>query len=148
MITVFTPAYNRGYVLERLFDSLQKQTCKEFEWLVIDDGSTDETKDLLSSFAQRANFPMRYRRQKNSGKHVAINRGAQLAKGEWFFIVDSDDWLPSDSIEVNSRYIEQIADDPAFAGVSGVRARRRFFPCRAREDPRQPQSEGQGEVFP
>lgn len=123
MITVFTPAYNRGYVLERLFDSLQKQTCKDFEWLVIDDGSTDETKDLLSSFAQRANFPMRYRRQKNSGKHVAINRGAQLAKGEWFFIVDSDDWLPSDSIEVNSRYIEQIADDPDFAGVSGVRAR-------------------------
>ena len=123
MITVFTPTYNRGYVLERLFDSLQKQSCKDFEWLVIDDGSTDDTEALLQSFVQRANFPMRYQSQQNSGKHVAINRGAQLAKGEWFFIVDSDDWLPNDSIEINSRYLGQIADDPAFAGVSGVRAR-------------------------
>lgn len=123
MITIFTPSFNRGYSLERLFDSLQKQSCKDFEWLVIDDGSTDDTKALLQSFAQRADFPMRYQTQKNSGKHVAINRGAQLAKGEWFFIVDSDDWLPNDSIEVNTRYLEQISGDLTFAGVSGLRSR-------------------------
>lgn len=123
MITVFTPTYNRAYSIARLFDSLQRQTCKDFEWVVVDDGSTDETTSLLAELKANATFPMQFERQKNAGKHVAINRGVNLARGEWFFIVDSDDWLPDDSIEVNLRYIAQIADDDSFAGVSGVRAR-------------------------
>lgn len=123
MITVFTPIYNRGYTIARLFESLQGQTSSDFEWVVVDDGSTDETPRLLVEFAEKANFPFRYERQNNSGKHIAMNRGAELAQGEWFFVVDSDDWLPSDSIEINLRYIAQIASDDSFAGVSGVCAR-------------------------
>ncbi|MFU0811234.1 MAG: hypothetical protein ACFWTL_06220 [Atopobium sp.] len=123
MITVFTPTYNRAYTLTRLFNSMQIQGCRDFEWVVVDDGSTDDTETLCQSFLSMATFPMRYIRQGNAGKHVAINRGATEAEGEWFFIVDSDDWLPKDSIELNVRYISQIADDPSFAGVSGVRAR-------------------------
>lgn len=123
MITVFTPCYNRAYTLQRLFDSLQGQSCKDFEWLIVDDGSTDGTAELCEGFAKEAHFPLRYFHQENSGKHVAINRGATEARGEWFFIVDSDDYLPADSIETNEGYLSQIADDPGFAGVSGVCAR-------------------------
>jgi glycosyltransferase involved in cell wall biosynthesis len=123
LITVFTPTYNRAYTLTRLFNSMQIQGCRDFEWVVVDDGSTDDTETLCQSFLSMATFPMRYIRQGNAGKHVAINRGATEAEGEWFFIVDSDDRLPKDSIELNVRYISQIADDPSFAGVSGVRAR-------------------------
>ena len=123
MITVFTPCYNRAYALQRLFESLQAQGSSDFEWLIVDDGSTDRTDELCRGFARDANFPVRYMRQENSGKHVAINRGAVEARGEWFFIVDSDDFLPPDSIETNERYLAQIETDPGFAGVSGVCAR-------------------------
>lgn len=123
MITVFTPCYNRAYTLQRLFDSLQAQSCPDFEWVVVDDGSTDETAELCAEFLKEANFPMRYFWQENAGKHVAINLGAAEARGEWFFIVDSDDYLPADSIEVNEGYLAQVAGDPGFAGASGVRAR-------------------------
>lgn len=120
MITIFTPTYNRAYTLERLFESLQGQTDRDFEWLVVDDGSTDGTEDLCKDFKGRAIFPMRYFKQENAGKHVAINRGAKEASGEWFFIVDSDDWLPEDSVEFNNEYLGQIANDTTFAGVSGM----------------------------
>ncbi|MGO5361227.1 MULTISPECIES: glycosyltransferase family 2 protein [unclassified Collinsella] len=123
MITVFTPSYNRAYTLPRLFGSLQRKTCSDFEWLIVDDGSTDGTAKLCEEFAKEARFPLRYVRQENFGKHVAINRGAIEANGEWFFIVDSDDYLPPDSIEINKGYLSQISGDARFAGVSGVRAR-------------------------
>lgn len=123
MITVFTPCYNRAHTLDRLFESLQAQTFRDFEWVVVDDGSTDGTHELCDYFIEQASFPMRYVWQKNAGKHVAINAGAAEARGKWFFIVDSDDWLPNDSLETNARYISQVEGDAAFAGVSGVRAR-------------------------
>lgn len=123
MITIFTPSYNRAYTLLRLFNSLQEQSRLDFEWLIVDDGSTDGTQELCAGFSRDASFPVRYRRQKNAGKHVAINRGAAEARGEWFFIVDSDDYLPANSIETNEGYLSQIAEDPGFAGVSGVCAR-------------------------
>lgn len=123
MITVFTPSCNRAYTLPRLFGSLQRQTCSDFEWVIVDDGSTDGTAELCEDFAKEARFPLRYVRQDNSGKHVAINRGAIEASGEWFFIVDSDDYLPPDLIEINKVYLSQISEDPRFAGVSGLRAR-------------------------
>lgn len=123
MITVFTPCYNRAYTLGRLFDSLQAQTYRDFEWIVVDDGSADGTRELCDRLGKLASFPMRYLWQENAGKHAAINVGAAVAQGDWFFIVDSDDWLPSDSLEVNARYLAQVEADPQFAGVSGVRAR-------------------------
>ncbi len=96
--TIFTPAYNRAYILPELYKSLREQTCKDFEWVIVDDGSTDDTQALCQHFEQDL-FPIRYFRQTNQGKHVAINKGVSLADGEWFFIVDSDDRLPADAIE-------------------------------------------------
>lgn len=123
MITVFTPCYNRAYTLERLFNSLQGQTYRDFEWIIVDDGSTDGTNELCERFVNCAAFPVRYIWQENAGKHAAINRAAFEARGNWFFIVDSDDWLPSDSLEVNAHYLAQVESDFGFAGVSGVRSR-------------------------
>lgn len=96
-LTVFTPTYNRAYTLPALYASLRQQTCRDFEWIIVDDGSQDDTEQLCQTFADDL-FPVHYFKTKNCGKHVAINYGVGKASGEWFFIVDSDDCLPPDSI--------------------------------------------------
>lgn len=124
MITVFTPAYNRAHLLPRLFESLCKQTFKDFEWVVLDDGSVDDTKSLTLSLSNREGtwFPVRYFWQENGGKHRAINRGVKEAKGELFLILDSDDTLPERSLEWINHYYQQIKDDASFGGVCGYMA--------------------------
>ena len=121
MITVFTPAYNRAYIIGQLYDSLCRQTCKAFEWLIVDDGSTDNTKGLITSFISENKIRIRYIDQCNGGKHTAINRGVREAKGELFFIVDSDDSLAEDAIEKFQRHFSEIKNDQSFCGVSGLR---------------------------
>lgn len=134
MITVFTPAYNRANLLPRLYESLCKQTYKDFEWVIVDDGSVDETASLFSSnvndndnenfnssiFPSFNSFKVRYFYQENGGKHRAINRGVKEARGELFFIADSDDTLPPDALEKVSGIYEGIKDYPIFAGVCGL----------------------------
>ena len=95
LITVFTPTYNRAKLLPRLYKSLQEQTNKDFEWVIVDDGSTDNTKEVIDNIItqQENDFPIRYFYKENGGKHTAINQGAKEAKGELFFIADSDDVL-------------------------------------------------------
>lgn len=121
MITVFTPAYNRGYIIHKLYESLCRQSFRNFEWIVVDDGSTDNTKELIQSFIAEEKINLRYFYQQNAGKHIAINRGVKEAQGELFFIVDSDDYLTHDALEKMSFYYEQIKDNDDFAGISGVR---------------------------
>ena len=88
MITIFTPTYNREHYLKRLYMSLTIQTDKDFEWLIVDDGSIDATENLIQSFIENEkSFSIRYYKTVNGGKHRAINKGVQLAKGEWCFIV-------------------------------------------------------------
>ena len=118
-ITVFTPTYNRAYTLERLYKSLMNQPCYDFEWLIVDDGSTDDTSTLTESFKQNKLFDVRYYRQENSGKHVAINKGVSLAQGDLFFIVDSDDYLTINSIETIITWENSISDKSSFAGIAG-----------------------------
>lgn len=120
-ITVFTPTYNRAYLLPRLYESLKNQTFKDFEWLIVDDGSTDGTRDLVDGWINEELFDIRYYYQENGGKHRAINRGTLLAKGEWFFIVDSDDYLPSISLEISNKWMKSVENDDSFAGVCGLR---------------------------
>lgn len=120
MITVLTPTYNRAYTLTRLFESLMQQNGS-FEWLIVDDGSTDDTQKLVEEFSPHATFDIRYIYQPNSGKHSAINTGAAAAHGEYCFIVDSDDALTPDAHEVIEA---QIARHPDHVGWS---FRRAFF---------------------
>lgn len=90
--TVFTPTFNRAGTLPRVFESLQAQTFRDFEWLVVDDGSTDDTPQVVERLRRNASFPIRYLRQDaNAGKHVAFNRGVREAAGELFLTLDSDD---------------------------------------------------------
>lgn len=98
-ITVFTPTFNRKSELERLYLSLISQTDLRFEWLIVDDGSTDGTEKMVVSWIDASPFPIRYIKQVNSGKHVAHNHGAAEASGEYFICVDSDDWLEPNAIE-------------------------------------------------
>ncbi len=120
-LTIFTPAYNRAYILRELYRSLCAQTSSAFEWLIVDDGSTDGTQALVEEFIAEGAIAIRYIRQENGGKHTAINRGVGEARGELFFIVDSDDRLAPDAVETLLREWSSIRDDASFAGLSGVR---------------------------
>lgn len=121
MITILTPTFNRAHLLPRLFESLTHQTDFDFEWLVIDDGSTDGTSDLFAGKTfLSAPFPIRYYRQENGGKHRALNAGVKQAKGDFIFIADSDDWLLPQSVAIVEQHTSAIADDNIFAGVAGL----------------------------
>lgn len=121
MITILTPTFNRAHLLPRLFESLTHQTDFDFEWLVIDDGSTDGTSDLFAGKTfLSAPFPIRYYRQENGGKHRALNAGVKQAKGDFIFIADSDDWLLPQSVAIVGQHTSAIADDNIFAGVAGL----------------------------
>ena len=121
LVTVFTPTYNRAYIIRKLFDSLQRQTFRDFEWLVIDDGSTDNTEALFKEFQAKATFPMRYIKVENGGKHRAINMGLKEAKGELFFIVDSDDYLVDNALHKVDEWYDTIKGNEKFCGLAGLR---------------------------
>ncbi len=121
-ITILTPVYNRAELLPRLFDSLLRQTFKDFEWIVVDDGSTDNTSEMLADIKQRCcnAFPMTCLYRDNGGKHMAINMGVARARGELFFIADSDDMLPADALASVAEEWRPISGDPNFGGLAGL----------------------------
>lgn len=122
MITVFTPTYNRGYILSKVYESLKKQDCKDFEWIVVDDGSVDNTEQLFEIWQkEKAGFSIIYKKICNGGKHRAINLAVQMAKGDAFFIVDSDDYISDDAISFIKEKFVYIADNEDFAAISGLK---------------------------
>lgn len=120
MITILTPTYNRAYTLPNAYDSLKKQTDYSFEWVIIDDGSTDETEALVSSWLGEEKFHISYYKQSNGGKHRAVNFGVQKALGEFVLILDSDDTLTSDCISFLEEHIPEVEGNE-FAGLAGLR---------------------------
>lgn len=99
-ITVFTPSYNRAKTLPRVFECLKKQTYKSFEWIIIDDGSEDNTKDVVDGFLKEDNFfDIIYVYQKNQGKHIATNNAVKMCSGNFFITLDSDDTCTNDALE-------------------------------------------------
>ena len=120
-ITVFTPTYNRGYIIENLYKSLQRQIFTDFEWLVVDDGSKDNTEELFDVWKKEDNnFNIRYYKKENGGKHRAINYALKIIKSPYVFIVDSDDILTNDAILTINSWIDTI-DDENIAAVSGLK---------------------------
>lgn len=97
-LTIFTPTYNRKIELKRLYNSLLKQTCKDFMWLVVDDGSTDNTVELLENIKKENKIKFKYIVQKNRGKYIAHNTGVRECATEYFLCVDSDDFLASNAV--------------------------------------------------
>ena len=125
-ISILTPTYNRGKLLLPLYDSLKNLTFNDFEWLIIDDGSEDDTEQYALSWIahniENAKFPIRYIKKNNGGKHTAINRGVREASGELILILDSDDTLPADSLATIAQYYEQCKGYKDCAGVCGLMA--------------------------
>lgn len=122
LITIFTPTYNREKELSKLYESLVRQTYSDFEWLVVDDGSTDDTSVFIGKCINEGKITIKYHKINNGGKHRAINKGLDLAEGELFFIVDSDDYLPDDSLEIVDSQYKTIKGNDSFIGVVGYRA--------------------------
>ncbi|MCQ9617126.1 glycosyltransferase [Paenalcaligenes niemegkensis] len=97
--TVLTPSYNRAHTLERAYQSLCKQSFQDFEWIIIDDGSVDSTKERVNGWQQEASFPIVYQWQENQHKKTAFNHGVRLAQGELVVALDSDDTLEPNALE-------------------------------------------------
>lgn len=117
--TVFTPTYNRSHTLHRVYESLVAQTYSDFEWLVIDDGSTDDTRSRIEAWQPIAPFPIRYIYQNPQGKHAAYNRAALESKGEFLICLDSDDsCLPHALERMKARWDEiPVRDRLRYSGI-------------------------------
>ena len=113
-ITIFTPTYNRAHTLGRTFESLKNQTIRDFKWLIIDDGSTDNTKDLVENFKQNAHFEIEYHYQENAHKFISIIRGVKFCNTEYFTILDSDDAILPNALEILLDEIKNVPDDIVF----------------------------------
>lgn len=118
-LTVFTPAYNRAHTIARTYDSLCRQTCKDFEWLVVDDGSTDNTEELVMGWIQENKIPIRYIKQQNRGMHGAHNTAYRNIETELNTCIDSDDFMPEDAVEKIVTFWKQNGSEE-YAGIVGL----------------------------
>lgn len=119
-LCIFTPTYNRAYCLEALFNSLCRQRSSRFSWLIVDDGSTDDTEELVKSLTERSPFPISYYRQDNGGKQRAFNTGVSHCQSELFMCVDSDDVLVDDAVNEILSHWEKVRHNPKIAGIIGM----------------------------
>ncbi len=122
LATVFTPTYNRARLLKRLYESLKEQSDKDFEWIIVDDGSKDNTEEVVQGFIKEKSIPIKYLKKENEGKHIAINVGCDMAEGELFFIVDSDDYIPKEAIEEVKRDWKKYRNNTGIAGLVYLKA--------------------------
>ena len=120
-ITVCTPTYNRAHLLNKLYTSLKKQNYNSFQWIIVDDGSTDDTEAVVNEFIKENNINIRYIKKKNGGKHTALNIGIDNAEGELFWIVDSDDYIIDDALKYIWNKWCELKDKKDFAGLSALR---------------------------
>lgn len=120
-LTVFTPAFNRAHLLTRLYESLCNQTCQDFNWLIVDDGSTDETKALVSKWIAENKIPMAYIYQENQGMHGAHNTAYKNIATPLNTCIDSDDYMPLNGVELILSKWNAI-DQKKYAGIIGLDA--------------------------
>ncbi len=120
-LTVFTPAYNRAHTIGRTYESLCRQTCKDFIWLVIDDGSTDGTRQLIEQWIADAVIPIQYIYQENQGMHGAHNTAYRNISTELNTCIDSDDYMPDDAVEQIVEFWKTHGSD-RYAGIIGLDA--------------------------
>lgn len=121
-LTIFTATYNRGYLIEKLYRSLQRQSVFDFEWLVVDDGSQDGTKVLFDQWCKEINpFPIRYYYQENSGLIRALNKGVILAEGRYLAKIDSDDYVTDDYARNILSWLKDLPLKEKVYAVGGLR---------------------------
>ncbi|MCM3115097.1 glycosyltransferase family 2 protein [Neobacillus sp. MER 74] len=121
ILTVFTPTFNRAYCLEKCYQSLVHQTCNDFVWLIIDDGSTDDTRELVNGWIQENKIEIHYHWQENQGMHCAHNTAYEFINTELNVCIDSDDYMPADAVEKIVSFWKKYGSD-RFSGIIGLDA--------------------------
>ena len=119
-LTVFTPTYNRAHLLSRCYESMMRQTCKEFVWMIIDDGSTDGTRNIVNKWmSERHDFEIKYYYKKNGGLHTAYNEAIEHIESPLCVCIDSDDWMPNDAVKKILDFWNLCGSDKV-AGIVGL----------------------------
>lgn len=118
-LTIFTPAYNRAHTIGRTYESLCRQTCKDFEWLIVDDGSSDNTRALVEGWIKENRIPIRYIYQQNQGMHGAHNTAYRNIETELNTCIDSDDYMPDDAVEKIITFWKRNGSN-RYAGLIGL----------------------------
>ncbi|PFJ08226.1 glycosyltransferase [Bacillus cereus] len=118
-LTIFTPTYNRAYCLTNCYESLKRQTCKNFIWLIIDDGSSDNTKELVDSWIAEKYINIMYHWQQNQGMHGAHNTAYEMIDTELNVCIDSDDYMPDDAVEKILSFWSRYGNDEV-SGIIGL----------------------------
>jgi glycosyltransferase involved in cell wall biosynthesis len=118
-LTIFTPTYNRAYILHQCYESLLRQTYKDFKWLVIDDGSSDNTRDLVQKWINEGIIPIEYFYQENQGMHSAHNAAYRLIDTKLNTCIDSDDYMPDDAVEKIIAFWKEKGSRK-YAGIAGL----------------------------
>ena len=118
-LTIFTPAYNRAHTIVRTYESLCRQTCQDFVWLVVDDGSSDNTRGLIEGWMQEGKIDIIYIYQENQGMHGAHNTAYKNIHTELNTCIDSDDYMPDDAVEKIVRFWKEHGTDK-YAGILGL----------------------------
>lgn len=120
-LTIFTPTYNRAYILPSCYESLCKQTSMDFEWIIVDDGSTDGTKSLVEEWIKEGRIKIKYIYQENGGKHRAHNNGINLSSGELFLCLDSDDILVEHAVGFVVEKFRHIGKNAGMIALKGFK---------------------------
>ena len=129
VVSIVTPTYNRANLLDRCFESLKSQTCKGFEWIIVDDGSTDNTEEVVGEFLKEiTEFKITYVKKKNGGKHTALNESHKYITGNLVLILDSDDYLTEDAVEIVLAGWEKYCKDPEVGVVTFLRGKTKDEP--------------------
>lgn len=118
-LTIFTPAYNRAHTIGRTYESLCRQTCQDFEWLIVDDGSSDQTQELVEGWIKENKITIRYIYQKNQGMHGAHNTAYRNIHTELNTCIDSDDYMPDNAVEKIISFWNKYGSDK-YAGLVGL----------------------------
>lgn len=120
VVTIFTPTFNRSHTLSRVYNSLLNQTSKNFEWLIVDDGSYDETSTLVSKWMSDNVIPIRYIKQQNLGMIGAHNTGLKNFSGDLFVCLDSDDYFTNNAIEIILKTWYIVKNNENCGGLVGL----------------------------
>ena len=121
-LTVFTPSFNRAHLLPRIYESLKIQTCQDFIWLIIDDGSADDTRQVVSAFIAENKVEIQYIEQENQGMHGAHNTAYENINTPLNTCIDSDDFMPVDAVEKILDKWKSVADKEKYSGLVGLDA--------------------------
>lgn len=119
-LTIFTPVFNRANTIGRTYESLCRQTCKDFVWLIVDDGSSDNIRQLVDEWIVESRIPIRYIYQQNQGMHGAHNTAYRNIDTVLNTCIDSDDYMPDDAVEKILNFWQECKDNDRLAGIVGL----------------------------